>query len=141
MENLNIQPSEGTGIRATLRIQVARTKGKISPSVNFSSFLSFPLFNQDSVSKGRESLMAQLGPLTFTLAGDGQSSLNNSPQKTACTQLRVGSSKENQNAVNAVSRSSNMDAEHAKNLGGHYWIHRKLKGQTGKPIRRQGQRT
>lgn len=44
MENLNIQVSERTGTRESLRNQVPRTKGKPLPSANFKGFFILSSF-------------------------------------------------------------------------------------------------
>lgn len=69
-KKLRDQTSEGGGIRAILRIQVATINEKSLPSVNFNSFLCFFIFTQDQFPVEETAWLPELEPPDFTLAGD-----------------------------------------------------------------------
>lgn len=113
MENLNIQPSEGTGTRMILRIQVARTRGKSLPSVNIHIFYLFSFSTKIQFPRGGErAWVAHLRPLAFSLAGDGENILNNSLQKSAYPEWRLDTS--NEKSEHCFQRKQH-DAEQAQN--------------------------
>lgn len=86
--------------------------------VNFCFFCSQPRF---SFQGERERLMIWLGPLTFTLADDGQSALNNSPQKNACIEEELVSQRKIRMLLTCFEAAIWM-LSRQKSLGDHYWF-------------------
>lgn len=68
-----------------------RTKGKSLPCVNTNIFYPFLFSTKIQFARQERAWLTWCRPPAFSLAGDG----GNGPQKTACTEWRLDSSKEN----------------------------------------------